>query len=285
MDDWSKAIVYAMNPEFLPEFDKQIRLERAREKIFLLVYLKEKISLLMTEDIFISEMKEIISAEHFDSFIKGKTSKISIKTLKIIIRDVTKEIPAVFEIVQRIFVLVSDNLHLLRTKQEYITMTHPNVHIGNIDPFRITIFILNLKEITRKVRLQVQTSMGGLDPDDASQTLLLDPSTIKLPVTDQKLKFSSSSNPVDLLRLVSSILQVGDAINLQFRPNRTGTHVLNISVEDKEGIIAGRSIVISVQRDLKFYVKTVGAKALGYAGAAVSFIGIGLGSFAGLLRF
>ena len=127
--------------------------------------------------------------------------------------------------------------------------------------------------------------MGGLDPDDASQTLLLDPSNIKLPETDQKLKFSSSSNPIDLLRLVSSILQVGDAINLQFRPNRTGTHVLNISVEDNEGIITGRSIVISVQRDLKFYLKTVGAKALGYAGAAISFIGIGLGSFAGLLRF
>jgi hypothetical protein len=127
--------------------------------------------------------------------------------------------------------------------------------------------------------------MGGLDPDDASQSLLLDPSNIKLPVTDQKLKFSSSSNPIDLLRLVSSILQVGDAINLQFRPNRTGTHVLNISVEDNEGIIEGRSIVISVQRDLKFYLKTLGAKALGYAGAAISFIGIGLGSFAGLLRF
>ena len=285
MDDWSKTIVDAMNPEFLPEFDDQIRLERAREKIFLLVFLKEKISLLMSEDIFISEMKEIISTERVDSCIKGKTSKISIKTLKTIIQDVVKEIPAVFEIVQRIFVLVSDNLHLLHTKQEYITIIHPNVHIGNIDPFRITIFILNLKEITRKVRLQVQTSMGGLDPDDASQTLLLDPSNIKLPVTDQKLKFSSSSNPIDLLRLVSSILQVGDAINLQFRPNRTGTHVLNISVEDNKGIIAGRSIVISVQRDLKFYLKTVGAKALGYAGAAVSFIGIGLGSFAGLLRF
>lgn len=78
---------------------------------------------------------------------------------------------------------------------------------------------------------------------------------------------------------------MGDAINLQFRPNRTGTHVLNISVEDDEGIIQGRSIVISVQRDLMFYLKTMGAKALGYAGAAVSFIGIGLGSFAGLLRF
>jgi hypothetical protein len=32
-----------------------------------------------------------------------------------------------------------------------------------------------------------------------------------------------------------------------------------------------------------FFIKTVGAKALGYAGAAISFIGISLGSFAGLL--
>jgi hypothetical protein len=83
---------------------------------------------------------------------------------------------------------------------------------------------------------------------------------------------------------VSSILQVGDAINLQFRPNRFGTHVLNISIEDDEqGVISGRSIVVSVQRDLMFFVKTVGAKALGYIGAAISFIGISLGSFAGLV--
>jgi hypothetical protein len=32
-----------------------------------------------------------------------------------------------------------------------------------------------------------------------------------------------------------------------------------------------------------FYLKTMGAKALGYVGAAVSFIGIGLGSLSGLL--
>ncbi|MHA1513838.1 MAG: hypothetical protein ACTSRJ_07265 [Candidatus Hodarchaeales archaeon] len=133
------------------------------------------------------------------------------------------------------------------------------------------------------MRLQVQTSMGGLDPDDASQSLSLDSSNIKLPSTDQKLNFSSSNDPIDVLRLVSAILQVGDAINLQFRPNRTGTHVLNISVEDNDGIIAGRSIVISVQRDIMFYLKTMGAKALGYVGAAVSFIGIGLGSLSGLL--
>jgi hypothetical protein len=285
MDDWSKTIFNAMNPEFLPEYDDQIRLERAREKIFLLVYLLEDIPDLMSEEIFISEMKEIIKTEHYDNFIEGKSSKISIKTLKTIIQDVTEEIPAVFDIVQRIFVLVSDNLHLLQTKQEFITISHPNVHIGNIDPFRIITFILNLQEIPRKVRLQVQTSMDGVDPYDASQSLLLDSNNIKIPTTDQKLKFSSTNDPIDVLRLVSSILQVGDAINLQFRPNRTGTHVLNISVDDEDGIIAGRSIVISVQRDLIFYAKSMGAKVLGYAGAAVSFIGIGLGSFAGLINF
>ncbi|MCK4849547.1 MAG: hypothetical protein KAT16_10995, partial [Candidatus Heimdallarchaeota archaeon] len=117
MDDWSRSIIDTMNPEFLPEYDDQIRLERAREKIFLLVYLSEKIPELLSEKIFLSEMKEIIKAEHFNNFIQGKSSKISIKTLKIIIKDVTKEIPAIFEIVQRIFVLITENLHLLQTKQ------------------------------------------------------------------------------------------------------------------------------------------------------------------------
>ena len=60
---------------------------------------------------------------------------------------------------------------------------------------------------------------------------------------------------------------------------------LNLSIEDpQEGILAGRSIVINVYRDLNYYIKSLGAKALGYAGAALSFIGIGLGSLAGLLQ-
>ena len=73
-------------------------------------------------------------------------------------------------------------------------------------------------------------------------------------------------------------------MNLQFRANRFGTHVLNISIaDDEKGIISGRSVVITVYRDIKYYAKTMGAKALGYIGAAVSFIGIGIGSLAGLL--
>ena len=187
MDDWSISVADSMNPEFLPEFDDQIRLERAREKIFLLVYLKEEISELMTEEVFFSELGEIIQEEKLQDFIKGKSSRISLKVLKTIIRDVTKEIPAVFEIVQRIFVLVSENLPLLQTKPEYVTITHPNIHFGSIDPFRITVFVLNLKEAARKINLIVQTSMGGLDPDDASQTLLLDSSKIKVPNTSKNI--------------------------------------------------------------------------------------------------
>ena len=278
MDEWSNSIAEAMDPNFANENNDQSRLEPAREKIFLLVYLKEYLPELVTEEIFNSEMKEIIREKFIQEFFSGKKSKISLKTLVTIIRDVRREIPEIFELVQRIFVLVTENIHLLRAKDKFISIVHPSTHIGNIDPFRVTVFILNLNENKKKVKLLVQTSMSSLDPDDASQTLLLDSSSIKLPEVEQSLNISSSTESMDVLRLVSSILQVGDAMNLQFRPNRFGTHVLNISVEDEEGIISGRSIVVSVQRDLMFYAKTMGAKALGYAGAAISFIGIGLGA-------
>ena len=124
--------------------------------------------------------------------------------------------------------------------------------------------------------------MSSLDPDDASQTLLLDSNSMRLPEVGQKLKISSSTESMDVLRLVSSILQIGDAMNLQFRANRFGTHALNLAIEDERGIISGRSIIVSVYRDPMFYVKTMGAKALGYIGAALSFIGIGLGAIMGI---
>ncbi len=281
MDEWSFSISEMMNPNFRVDQSDQSRLEQAREKIFLLVYLKEYLPEIVSEDVFLAEMKEIIQESNLKQFFKGKKSKISLKTLITIIRDVRREIPEVFKLVQRIFVLVTENIHLLRSNDNYISIVHPSSHVGNIDPFRVTVFMLNLQDKKKKVKLQVQTSMSSLDPDDASQTILLDSGSIKLPEEGEKLSISSSTESMDVLRLVTSILQIGDALNLQFRPNRFGTHVLNISVEDEQGMISGRSIVVSVYRDPMFYIKTMGAKALGYIGAAVSFIGIGLGAIIG----
>ncbi|MHA2053895.1 MAG: hypothetical protein ACW99F_09875 [Candidatus Hodarchaeales archaeon] len=283
IDEWSTSISRNLNTEFFPNLDPNTRLERAQEKILLLVYLNEYFPELLDNNQFSQEMQEIIDPVYYESFKKGKESSISNKILRTIIRDVRKEIPDVFELVQRVFVLVTENINLLHTKEEYVTITHPNTHVGNIDPFRVSIFILNLRETERKVNLQVQTSMSGLDPDDASQTLMLDSNKISVPPSGQKLKFSSSEESYDVLRLVSAILQVGDTLNLQFRPNRFGTHVLNLSLEDEiQGAISGRSVVVSVVRDPKYYAKTVGAKLLSYLGVAISFIGIGLGSVVGL---
>jgi hypothetical protein len=282
MDEWSYSISEMMNPSFRVDQNDQSRLEQAREKIFLLVYLKEYLPEIVSEEIFLAEMKEIIQEDKLKQFFKGIESRISLKILVTIIRDVRREIPEVFELVQRIFVLVTENIHMLRSNANFISIVHPSGHVGNIDPFRVTVFILNLQNTKKKVKLQVQTSMSSLDPDDASQTILLDSSSIRLPEEGEKLLISSSTASVDVLRLVSSILQIGDSMNLQFRPNRFGTHVLNISVEDEQGIISGRSIVVSVYRDPMYYVKTMGAKVLGYVGAAVSFIGIGLGAIIGI---
>ena len=286
MDEWSKTIQDNMNPDYLSNLDDQTRLERASEKIFLMIYLKEYVPELMTEEIFSRELSEIINPDFLEWFKGGYESGISLKTLKTVIRDIEDEIPQIFELIQRIFVLVTDNLRYLQTRKEFVTICHPTVHIGNIDPFRVTIFILNLEEVQRKVHIQVQTSMSSLDPDDASQMITLDIGALDLPPKDILLEFSSSTEPFDVLRLVSSILQVGDVLSMQFRPNRSGTHVLNISIDDPEsGIITGRSVVIEVSRDLRYFAKTVGAKVLGYVGAAISFIGISMGSLVGLFGF
>lgn len=284
MDEWSRSISEHFNPTYLTDLDDQSRLERAREMILLCVYLKETLSNLMTEETFHRELSEIIAPEYMNNFIQGWDSGISEQTLTTIICDIIDEIPQIFELVQRIFVLVTDNIQYLRSREEYITICHPTSHIGNIDPFQITIFVLNLKNIERMVTIQAQTSMSSLDPDDASQSLKLDVGKLMIPPKEIHLDFSSSIEPVDVLRLVSGILQIGDAMTLQFRPNRFGTHVLNISIDEAEqGIIAGSSIVLNVHRDLNYYVRTLGAKIVGYVGAVISFIGIGLGSLTGIL--
>ena len=48
MDEWSKSIQENLNENYLPNLDDQTRLERAREKILLMIYLKEFIPEIMT---------------------------------------------------------------------------------------------------------------------------------------------------------------------------------------------------------------------------------------------
>jgi hypothetical protein len=282
-DEWSHSIAEHFNPSYFPELERQTRMERAQEKIFLITYLREFKPELMTDDVFHRELSEIIAPDYLSNFREGWDSGISENTLRVILRDIKDEIPQIFELVQRIFVLVTDNLGLLRKEQEFVTITHPTSVMGNIDPFRVLIFILNLTKLQRMIQIQAQTSMSSLDPDDASQDLLLDEGSLIIPPAGTHLKFSSTAEPLDALRLVSGILQVGDAISLQFRPNRHGTHVVNVVLStESEGILSGKSVVITVHRDLVHYFKVLGAKMIGYAGAALSFIGIGLGSLSSL---
>jgi hypothetical protein len=66
MDEWSNTIFDVMDPNFLSDRSDRVKLEQAREKIFLLVYLKEYLPEIVTENIFESEMKEIISSSRLE---------------------------------------------------------------------------------------------------------------------------------------------------------------------------------------------------------------------------
>ncbi|MFX0210101.1 MAG: hypothetical protein ACFFDT_29235, partial [Candidatus Hodarchaeota archaeon] len=88
MDEWSKSILEHFNTNYLNELDIQTRLERAREKILLMVYLKEFVPELMTEEIFQRELTEIIDPNYLIEFLKGQHSGISSKILSNVIRDI-----------------------------------------------------------------------------------------------------------------------------------------------------------------------------------------------------
>lgn len=278
-DEWSRFIHDHLSESFLKDsnLDNQTRLERAREKIFLMMYFRVYFPKQLTEDNLVGELREILESNSISSFIDGKGSGISYMVLQKILKDMNDEIPEIFELLQRITVLVTENLWYLRKKEIFISVCHPTVHIGNIDPMKVIVFILNLQREQQKVQVQVQSSMSSLDPDDPSQVITLDKSELKLP-ENSVIKFHNSES-VDVLNLVSAIMQIGDTISFQFRPNRNGTHIMNLSISnDEKGLIDGRSMVIDVKRDIKYYAKTMGAKVLSYVGAALSFIGISMGS-------
>ena len=269
MDEWTDSIQSSLNPLFESLQDETTRLERAREKILLLFYLNKRVTTLLTEEVFLSELSEVLQKDKINDFLAGTESGIDSTIIEDVFTRLETQIPEVFKVIDRLLIDLVDNLKEFRDNKDiWVSVSTPDIVYGNKDPFRIMIFTLN-KDKSKNNRLLTFNASGVQKGfmEEQHYNLILDDAE-DFYITSDKLPFSSSET-TDILTLLSQILQVGDAVWFSFERSEFKNHLFNISLtENKSGIYA-QTTSVTVSRDFTFYISEYGGRASALSGVVV----------------
>ena len=162
MDEWTDSIQSSLNPLFESLQDETTRLERAREKIFLLFYLNKRVTTLLTEEVFLAELSEVLQKDKINDFLAGTESGIDSTIIEDVFSRLETQIPEVFKVIDRLLIDLVDNLKEFRDNKDiWVSVSTPDIVYGNKDPFRILIFTLN-KDKSKNNRLLAFNASGVL---------------------------------------------------------------------------------------------------------------------------
>lgn len=272
-DEWTNTIKQSLNNNFEVNCDNTTRMERAREKILLLFYLRMRMPKLLPKDGFKRELLEVIHEDKYKSFKKGKGSGISFDVLEEIFERLLKRIPEIFMTIDRLVIELTENLEEFNDNNDlWVNVSAPEKVVGNENPFRILVFTLNKNSKDfgmqkRNVDFHLTSPQSNF-MENLDINLALDEAE-EFNTTATKLQFISEGDN-DILNMLTRILQIGDAVWFTVERRSFKSHLFNVTItENKRGSIFGETLTIDVTRDLMYYIRTYGGKLSALSGVLV----------------
>lgn len=261
-DDWTATIRSMLYPDFESDEDNITRIERAREKILLLLYLHRRMPEVITDEVIKRELSEVINQESLQAFLEGKDTEISKNVLLRLIDLLIKQTPEVFTLIDQLIVILSDNLNDFKKQSLYASIAVPQEVTGK-NPFQILVFIVNndpaFRNKKRPIDIIFNADRNAFFPYHESFPLLLDESE-DLELDNTEVLPLYTANEKDILEVLSIILQVGDAYWFQVQPKTYGKSIISIQLEEDGKIVHGTHQQINVKRDIMYYVTSYGSK-------------------------
>lgn len=277
-DEWEIYLQNSLRDDYIPEKDPITRLEIAREKVLLLVYLAQRMPEAITFQVAKNELEEVVREDCLIGLFEGRESGISWQLLTEIISKIRKEAPEIFLVIDRVLIDLKENLSVFKNQNLWVTVGAPSTVSGTAKPFRFLVFALNLDPAFRENKRPMTFTLGSQEENPPFNYVLhLDEADdLELAKVDS-LEFTSETD-LDIVGLLSRILQIGDAVWFQVYRSRVGKHVFRISLEEPDhGVVYGTSLTVSVIRDLAFYARTYAGRVSALVGIALPFLGLGLG--------
>jgi len=270
-DNWVLDIGHKLNPGFEAEQPRETRIERAIERLLLLLYLEKKVPYLLTADIFENHLKHIIQPDQIQAFTQGEESEIPLEIFSQLIERMLTDVPEIFKLVDRLLVEIMVNPSLFEHHDKIIETVIPDGDLLRLkEPFKVLIFVLNMSADYQKRIIEViaETSRNIEPPLSKIKFLLDDPDPKILELIRSQQRDNGdlvySDRIVDIL---STMLQVGDTTWLQFIPQEYGNHVLNLAVQENEFQDYGASVPINIEFSLRSTLRNVFSSLTGILGA------------------
>lgn len=270
VDEWTEALTDILKLKFEENEDKNTRIERAREKIFLLAYLANSIPETITEEVIMNEISEVVRIDKLDRFVNGVNTGLSWSEIKAIMAKIEKESPEVFRLVDRLLINLMDNYNSFTSEDIYFTVS-TLTNQGSIHESSgiIAFFLNNTDNPNRKMNVEFRSDIDSIHPHYQKISITLDPLTFEYPATRPEF----IAEGADILSLLSSLLQVGDGVWFRFKPKGFGFKVVTIQAEE-EGTsnVMGTSIEMKFTKSIGWYVKTFAPKLTALSGVALPFV-------------
>lgn len=270
VDEWTEALTDILKLNFEESEDQITRIERAREKIFLLAYLSNSIPETITEEVIMNEISEVVRIDKLDRFVNGVGTGLSWGDIKTIMAIIEKESPEVFRLVDRLLINLMDNYRSFTSQNIYFTVsTLTNQGSIHESSGAIAFFLNNTDNPNRKMTVEFRSDIESIHPYYQKISITLDPLTFAYPVA--RPEFIAEGE--DILSLLSSLLQVGDGVWFRFKPRGFGFKVVTIQAEE-EGTknVMGTSVEMKFTKSIGWYIKTFAPKLTALSGIALPFI-------------
>ncbi len=252
-DDWIYCVKKAV---IVPEgLDERTALERAIEKIFLMAMLRKEFpKLIPSDEIVIREIEEVINPKNVDDVIEHE--HFGLKNLYRILERFKMAIPEVELMVNRLFLVLRDNLKEFKDSDLYIETT-VNSEVKGLRNVGLLVFLFNnsdlFKDRPRPVRVYVRAP--GFDPEEVSVDVNLDPKG-DFRIESDKLEVVSEEGE-DVVGVLSQILQIGDAVWFVLKPKDYGLKTISVCVIENGKVVYGRTLLVDVKRNLLDQIKSV----------------------------
>lgn len=243
--------------EYLEDLEKVVRLkkfdytktdlERAFEKIMLLNYMKVRMPDIINEEIIKDEVTEVISESHYD--LIADSPYLSFKNIRKLLTLLQSRSPEIATLVDRLYMLLLDNLDDFKKKDLIVCVTAPR-EVKGLRRFGVVVFLLNNSDEFREKRrpVTIRCVSQGFYPSVSVIQVTLDPKEDFEIVSDQLPIFSEEGE--DIVGTLPKVLQIGDAVWFSLIPTDYGKYVVRIEVLERGELIYGESLVVTVKRDL-----------------------------------
>lgn len=271
IDEWSKDIFTRLRMNFEADETPKTRLERAREKILLLIYLNQFNKDVVSDETLIRELEEMFEPNDVQALVRGDETGLSFDEVKRIIRRIEKLAPEPFRLVDRLMIQLTDDYESFISDDLYFTVSAKTNQGSVIESTGIIAFFLNnTPRDDREFTVQLVGGEREIHPHLQRVKIRLDPLTDPYPAEQPPLV---SKTGEDIISLLADVLQTGDAVWFRVKPDGFGYKVITIQAEEPQGRIVGESLEVKFTKSITWYAKTYLPRLSGLGGLVLPVIG------------